>query len=127
VAAWRDMNRIHLAIGAVCVIAAIGFFVFLETHQSPDAQRLSVINNFADADCSMDFYVEPTERFSVRKGERHDHTYKSPRIGFVLMRCEADGRTLESPGHFRLIDGGLAEVTLKPDGEIDVRYEGAGR
>lgn len=121
------MNPVHVGIGAVCLAAGVGLVVALEMYQSPRAQRLMVTNNFEDADCFMDFYVEATERFSIRKGDQYEQTYKSPRIGFVLMRCTTASRTFESPGHFRLIDGGLADVTFTPAGEMDVRYEGVGR
>jgi hypothetical protein len=121
------MNPVPIGIGVACLAAGIGFVLALEMYQSPRAQRLVVTNHFEDAVCLLDFYVEATERFSIKKGERYERTYKSPRIGFVLMRCTAGSRTFESPGHFRLIDGGLAEVVFTPAGEMDVRYEGVGR
>ncbi len=121
------MNLAHAGIGIVCLAAGIGFVASLEMYQSPRAQRLVVTNNFEDAECSMDFYVEPTERFAIRKGDQYRRTYKSPRIGFVLMRCATAVRTFESPGHFRLIDGGLADVVFTPTGEMDITYEGVGR
>ena len=121
------MNPIHLGIGAACLAAGVGVILALNMYESPRAQRLVVVNAFEDADCFMDFYVEASERFSIRKGATYQRTYKSPRIGFVLMRCTSVSRTFESPGHFRLIDGRLAEVVFTPAGEMDVRYEGVGR
>ena len=70
------MNPIQLGIGAICLAAGVGAILALNMYESPRAQRLVVANAFEDADCSMDFYVEASERFSIRKGATYQRTYK---------------------------------------------------
>lgn len=118
------MKAVRLIFGAMILLAGIGFFVWLDLAPSPNAQHFVAVNNYRDADCVMQFSWGEPERFSVKQGAAFDQTFKSPKIGFVSVHCSGPDWAAETPGHFRLIDGGLAQITLTPAGEMDVRYEG---
>lgn len=116
------MNPVHLAAGAVIAGLVIASIVALELHMPPDAQRLAVKNDFADAKCRMEFDSGAVETFSVRQGAEHSKTYKAPQPGFINMRCQANGRTIETPGSLHLKSGAVATVTLKEDGTVEFKF-----
>jgi hypothetical protein len=117
------MSPVHLGIGAVCAVAVFGLFVALETRRQPTDQHLVFANEFEDAKCVMTFFDESKHRFSVRKDDRYEHTFKAPKIGFVIMRCETASGVTEAPGHLHLVDGGgLTDAKFNPLGEIEARY-----
>jgi hypothetical protein len=115
------VNPVHLGVGAVIAGLVIAAIVALELRMPPDAQRLAVKNDFADAKCRMEFDNGAVETFSVRKGAQHSKTYKAPQPGFINMRCQANGETIEAPGSFHLMSRALAEITLKADGTTEFR------
>ena len=121
------MTRFRFLVGAAVAVVALGFLVWLEVSVPPRAQRFVVDNQYADALCQVEYQNRPSEEVSVRKGETFEALYKAPREGFVDVRCSGEGWQLDSPGHFRFIDGGLAKIILTPTGLMDVHYEGIGR
>ena len=117
------MSPIHLGIGAVCAAAVIGLFVSMETRQQPTDQHFVFANEFEDAKCVISFFDGTDYRFSVNKDGRYKHTFKAPKIGFAIMRCETVSGMKEAPGHFHLVEGGgLTDAKFNPQGEIESRY-----
>jgi hypothetical protein len=104
-------------------VSVLGFVGWLQFRTPPERQRLVVINEYADARCRFSVADGTWLNLSVRKGRTFRKTYDAPTSGFALLRCNAGGRLLQSPGHFHLQSDGLAEVTLSPSGEMEVRYE----
>lgn len=98
-------------------------FAAIELDMPPDAQRLVVKNDFADAKCRMDFVDGAFETFSVARGAEHRKTYKSPREGFINMSCRAAAKTIEIPGSFHMRNGELTRLTLKEEGTAEYAYE----
>ena len=123
------MNPVRLGIGAVCAAAVLGFFVALETRQQPSDQHFVFMNEFEDAECVIDFFDGSTHRFSVKKGDRYERTFKAPKIGFAVMRCDTASGVKQSPGQFHLVEGGgLTDAKFNPQGEIEARnYPGQRR
>jgi hypothetical protein len=117
------MSPIHLGIGAAIAAIVIAGFAALQLDMPPDAQRLVVKNDFADAKCRMDFVDGAFENFSVAKGDEHRKTYKSPREGFINMRCLTAGKTIEIPGSFHMRNGELTRLTLIEVGTVEYAYE----
>ena len=117
------MTPIHIGAGIVIGGAVIAFLAVLQFSTSPDAQRLAVVNEFADAKCTMEFYDGVREEFSVAKGDSKRKTYQAPRQGFITMRCHTATKTIESPAGFHLRNGELATVTLKEDGTSELKFE----
>jgi len=85
-------------------------------------QRLVVRNDFGDARCRFESAEARSVEFSLRKGQRYRKNFGVPTMGYAYVLCVAEGRTLQTPAHFHLIDKGLVEVILKPDGSVDVTY-----
>jgi hypothetical protein len=121
------VSPIHLGIGALIAAATLGFFAWLQLQEFPDAQHLSITNEYADARCTLDFDDGSRIKFSLPKNDRYVRTFKVPKPGFVLMRCETEGRVLASPAHFHLIEGGLASVHLKRWAVVEIFYTEGGR
>jgi hypothetical protein len=117
------MSPIHIGAGIVIGGAVIAFLAVLQFSTSPDAQRLAVANEFADARCVMEFYDGAREEFSVRKSDTKRQTYRAPRPGFITMRCHTASKTIESPAGFHLRNGELATVTLKEDGTSELKFQ----
>jgi hypothetical protein len=115
------VSPVHLGAGAILAGLVIASFVALELHMPPDAQRLAVKNDFADAKCTMEFNSGAVETFSLAKGAEHRKTYKVVQSGFITMRCRTASRTIEAPGSFHLMSHALAEITLKEDGMAEFR------
>jgi len=120
------MSPIHLSVGAVVAAATVGFFLALNLNENPRAQRLTLLNEYQDAKCTMSFFDGSRFRFAVRKDQRYNRTFKAPKMGFVLMRCETASGAVDAPAHFHLIDGGLADAVLQRWGVIEVRYTEGG-
>jgi hypothetical protein len=117
------MTPIHLGAGVIIGGAVVAFIAALQFNTPPNAQRLAVVNEYADAKCSMEFYDSTREDFAVRKSATYRKTYKAPRPGFITMRCRTAGKTIESPAGFHLRKGELATVTLKEDGTSELKFE----
>ena len=117
------MSPVHLGVGIVIAALVVAGLAALELNTPPDAQRLLVKNDFADADCRMDFANGANESFSVRKGAEHRKTYKVYREGFINMRCTTPARTIEIPGSFHMRHGELTRLTLKADGTAEYAFE----
>ena len=117
------MSPVHLGIGVVVAGLVAAGFAILELNASPDDQHLAVQNDFADADCRMDFANGARDAFSVRKGRAHRKTYKAPREGFINMRCATATKTSEGPGSFHMRHGELTRLTLKADGTVEYAFE----
>jgi hypothetical protein len=116
------VSPIHLGAGIIIGGLVITSIVALELHMPPDAQRLAVKNDYADAKCRMEFNSGAVETFSVRKGAEHRKTYKAVQPGFITMRCRTASRTIEAPGSFHLMSRALAEITLKKEGTVEFRF-----
>ena len=117
------MSPVHLGIGAVCAVAVIGLFAAMELRQQPTDQHFVFANEFEDAKCVMNFSDGSTFHFSAKKGAPYKHTFKAPKIGFIIMRCETASGVKEAPGLFHLVEGGgLTDAKFKPEGEIEARY-----
>ena len=114
------MNLVHIAAGVVVAGLVVAGLVVLELHMPPDAQRLLVKNDFADANCTMEFNSGDKETFSVAKGGEYRKTYKAAQAGFVTLRCRTATKTIESPGSFHLTSAALAQVTLTAGGVAEV-------
>jgi hypothetical protein len=121
------MSAVHLGVGAVCVAAVIGLLAWLETRREPNDQHFALTSELDDAKCAMSFFDGSRFRFSVRKDQRYTRTFKAPKIGFVLMRCETASGAVDAPAHFHLVNGGLADAVLQPWGVIEIRYIEGGR
>ena len=117
------MNRTHIGIGLVVIgLVAVGFAV-LELNASPDDQHLVIQNDFADADCRMDFANGAHDAFSVRKDVEYRKTHKAPREGFINMRCTTPTGAIDIPGSLNMPHGILTRVTLKSDGTGEYTFE----
>ena len=116
------MSPVHLGIGVVIAGLVAAGFTVLELNASPDDQHLAVQNDFADADCRMDFANGARVAFSVRKGDEHRKTYKAPREGFINMRCATATKTIEVPGSFDMRHGELTRLILKADGTTEYTF-----
>ena len=117
------MNPVHLGIGVVVAGLVAAGFAVLEFNASPDDQHLAVQNDFADADCRLDFVNGAHDTFSVRKGDELRKTYKAPREGFINMRCATAAKTIDVPGSFHMRHGELTRLTLKADGAAEYAFE----
>ena len=117
------MNRTHIGIGVVVIALVATGFAVIELNASPDDQDLVVQNDFADADCRMDFANGAHDAFSVRKDAEHRKSYKAPREGFINMRCITPGKTIDIPGSFNMPHGMLTRLILKPDGTTEYSFE----
>jgi hypothetical protein len=113
------MSPIHIGAGLIVAGLVIGSIVALEAYTPPDAQRLLVKNDYADAKCSMQFAMGQVETFEVRKGAEHRKTYKALRPGFIIARCRTADRTIELPNSFHLMSRAEARITLKEDGTAE--------
>lgn len=122
------MQAFRIVAAGVVVLAGLGFLAWLSFSTPARTQHFVLDNRYRDADCRAEFAEGyPPEPFSVPAGQVWRWELKAPRAGFVTVRCAGEGWTLESPGHFHFIDGGLAQITLTPRGEMDAAYEGIGR
>ncbi len=117
------MSPIHIGAGVVIGGVVIAFLSALQFNTPPNAQRLAVVNEFADAKCSMEFYDGVREEFSVRKSTTYRKTFKAPRPGFITMRCRTPTKTIESPAGFHLRNSELTTVTLKDDGTAELKFK----
>lgn len=116
------MSPVHLGVGAVCAAAVVGLLAWLQFRQEPTDQHFAFTNAYQDARCVMNFSDGSKHRFSVKKDNRYQRTFKAPKIGFVIMRCATVSGLKEGPGHLRLVEGGgQTDVTFNPQGEIDAR------
>jgi hypothetical protein len=117
------VSPIHLGIGAVCIAAVVGLLAWLELRRHPTDQHFVFANEYEDATCTMNFADGTRFRFSVDKDDRYTRTFKAPKIGFIIMRCETASGVTEAPGHFHLIDGGgLTDTMFTAEGNIEARY-----
>ena len=119
------MNPVHLGIGAFIAALVVAGFAVLELNASPDDQHLVVQDDFADADCRLDFANGAHDTFSVSRGGEYRKTYKAPREGFINMRCATATKTIEVPGSFHMRHGELTRLTLKADGTAEYAFERA--
>jgi hypothetical protein len=116
------MNPIHLGAGLVIGAAVFAFLALLQFNTPRNAQRLAVVNEYADAKCAMEFYDGVREDFSVRKSATYTRTFKAPRPGFITMRCRTAAKTIESPAGFHLRSSETATITLKDDGTAELAF-----
>ena len=116
------MSPVHLGIGAICAAAVAGLFLWLQVREDPSDQYFAFVNEYEDAKCVMNFFDGTTHRFSSKEGGRYTRTFKAPKMGFIIMRCETASGIKEAPGHLHLVNGGLADATFNPQGEIEARY-----
>ena len=117
------MSPIHIGAGLVIGGLVIASVVALELYTPPDAQRLLVKNDYADAKCEMQFANGFSDAFSVRKGAEHRKTYKNRAPGFIIARCRTADRTIELPGSFHLMSHSLAQIVLKEDGTAEFTFQ----
>lgn len=123
---WR-MKAFRYAVAAAILLITSAFVGWLAITVPNSAQRFIVDNQYRDATCRVEFPEGyPPERFPLAAGKTYEWLLKSPRAGFVTVRCVGHDWRLESPGHFHFVTGGLAKITLTPRGEMDVTYEGIG-
>jgi hypothetical protein len=116
------VSPVHLGIGAVCAAAVAGLFLWLQVREDPSDQYFAFVNDYEDATCVMDFFDGTKHRFSSKVGSRYTRTFKAPKLGFVIMRCQTASGVKEAPGHLHLVNGGLTDATFNPQGEIEARY-----
>ena len=116
-------NTARIAAAGVCIAAVAGFILWLSLNTPANAQRFALDDELADASCTMESWGLP-DHFGVRKGETYRRVFKTPKHGFITVNCTVDGKLIEGPGSFHLVDGGLAKLTLKPDGGFEIHYEG---
>jgi hypothetical protein len=116
------VSPIHLGLGAVVATSVVGIFAWRQLRDCPNAEHLALANEFEDTKCVMNFFDGTTHRFSAKKDDRYTHTFKAPKIGFVIMRCETATSVKEAPGHFHLVEGGLTDAKFAAEGEIEARY-----
>ena len=123
------MSPVNLGIRAVCVAAVVGLLGWLQFRQEPTDQYFVFANEYEDATCVMNFADGSKHRFAVRKDDRYERTFKAPKIGFIIMRCETASGHKEAPGHLHLVEGGgLTDAKFNPQGELEARnYPGRSR
>ena len=97
------MSPLHIGAGLVVGGLVIASVVALELYTPPDAQRLLVKNEYADAKCTMQFAMGAFETFSVRKDAEHRKTYKALQPGFIIARCQTAERMIDLPNSFHLM------------------------
>jgi hypothetical protein len=110
------MSPIHIGAGAIIGGIAIGYFVVAALYTPPGAHRLTVKNDFADATCTMEFADGVRDKLSVRKGASRTKIYKGKHPGFVIMNCQALGRSIVIPGSLYMRSDAVALITLKDYG-----------
>jgi hypothetical protein len=109
--------------GLICaglVIVPVGYLMIQEP---PDAQRFVMINEYEDAACTMGFTNGTRVKFSVAKGDTYRKTFKSPKDGFVTVRCNTDSGPIESPNSFHLRRAAAAILTFDPNGRPEASFD----
>ena len=113
------MSPIHIGAGVIIGGIAVGYFVVAALYTPPGPHRLTVKDDFADVTCTMEFADGVTDKLSVRKGATRKKIYKGKHPGFVIMNCQALGRSIVIPGSLYMRSDAIALITLKEDGTAE--------